>query len=681
MPVVPFGYGLLFLLTTLSVLAAAAVVVRLELSGRAERFVAWAMVWNGLVVVPIYALGFTSLLYRGVLAGVAGAFFALVLAACHRGIAGERLRGCIIELILEMFTLPRDAIRECMRKGNLLVAGAVFFAIALSIWTAIQSWYVSAWGQWDALWYHEPMIAWAIQNHGFDVIPLPITAQKTNGYPRLVEMTQLWFVVFTDRRLVEILNSVFAPVLAVGTYMLCRRYTRDRVAAMGWGACILCSPLVSNLLQTVYVDVHYAAFVVAAASFATRKPVRLRDALLTSVCLMLAIGAKSMALVPVPVIALVALWRVLFTHVRARRLATLGTVLAGLVMIGLMFSATYVKNYIKFHNPLWPDIQVDIEKLGIHWPGLVPMFGSASSTKMEVSFGVPPMPLKSLVTDLYAIPYSKTGSYYYQLFDYGPHFAWVLVPLSAVALLVAFQSLLRPLARRLWARIRRRPAPAPPPGENTANLTTRNMLLVALFGFAMWWTTPAVWGARYNIAGMAIMMVVIAWLGGRRGFARLGHGAATASAVSAVLMCWWVQPRWFWFPHELVKLAEVRYPEREMTPASKFAPGLHLTRGSSVTKDVGMARERELGPGKVILFNDNYGNYPAHFWNNTYSNKAIWVPPTDDMLMEAERLHATWIFLSNGDPLAGKLRAPGSGWHEIGVVNIEGWGSMFRRAP
>lgn len=674
-----YGYALLFLLTTLSVLAAGAVVVRMELPGRAERFVAWAMIWNTLIIAPIYVLGFTSLLYRSVLAASTLVVFSAVIAACHRGVSGEVLRGGMIRLILEMFTLPRDAIRECIRKGNLLIAAAVFFAVALSIWTAIQSWYVSSWGQWDALWYHEPMIGWAIQNHGFDVIPLPMSAQKTNGYPRLVEMTQMWFVIFTDRRLVEIANSIFAPVLAVATYMLSRRFTRDRVAAMGWGACILVSPVVSNLLQTVYVDVQYAAFVMAAAYFATREPMRLRDTLLTSACLMLAMGAKSMALVPVPVIGLIALVRVLKGNFRPRKKATLATVFGGLVMIGLMFSATYVKNYVKFHNPLWPDIKVDIDRFDIHWPGLVPMFG-ASSTKVEVNFGIPPMSFQTLVTELYAIPYSKSGSYYYQLFDYGPYFAWVLVPVSAIAMAVAFVTLLRPLGRRLWARIRRRPAPETPPGEAKVIATTRNMLLVALIGLALWWTTPAIWGARYNIAGMALMMVACAWLGGRRGFSRLGHGAATVGAVGAVLMCWWVQPRWFWYPRELVKLIEVKYPEREMTPASRFAPGLHLTRGASVTKDVGLAREKELGPGKVLLFNDNYGNYPAHFWNNSYSNKAIWVPAGTSMLEEAERLHATWIFLANGDPLAGTLRAPGSGWQEVGVVNIEGWGSMFRRA-
>jgi hypothetical protein len=672
---VQLRYATLFTLTLLSVLAAAAVVVRMELSRRGERFVAWAMLWNGMIIAPIYVLGFTSLLYRAVLAGVSLVFLLAVIAACRIGTTSIELRNEIIELVLELISLPRDAIRECLRKGNLLVAGAVFFAIALSIWTAIQSWYVSSWGQWDALWYHEPMIGWAIQNHGFDVVPLPMSAQKTNGYPRLVEMTQLWWVIFTDRRLIEIMNSVFSPVLAVATYMLCRRYTRDKVAAMGFGVCILCSPVVSNLMQTTYVDTQYAAFVVAATYFATRMPLRMRDALLTSLCLTLAIGSKSMALVSVPVIGLVALWRLGLAHGRTRRRDLAIVVATGVVLIGLMFSATYVKNYLAFKNPLWPDVKVDVDRFGIHWPGAVPLFGPGE--KLNQGFGVPPLPFESLVTDLYAIPYSKSGSYYYQLFDYGFYFAYVLVPLSAFAIVFAFAYLLHARLWPLWMRIRGRPAPEPPRRDSL--VATRDMLMIAFVGVVMWWTSPALWGARYNIAAMSIMMVVCAWLGGRRRFTRLGHGTATFAAVGSVIMCSWTVPRWYWYPHELVKLARVSYPEREFTAAARFAPGLHLTRGSSVTKDVGMARERELGPGHIILFNDNYGNYPAHFWNNTYSNKAIWVPSTTNMLEEAERLHATWIFLANGDPLAPSLRAAGSGWLEIGTMNIENWGTVFRR--
>jgi len=641
------------------------VVVRAQLAGRAERLVAMAMVWNGLVITPIYALGFTKLLYRGVLAGVSGVFFALVIALAYRGRPRAEMTRAIRVALLEVLALPRDAVRECLRKGSLLVAGGVFFAIALSIWTAITSWYVSSWGQWDALWYHEPMIGWAIQNHGFDVVNLPTSAQKTNGYPRLVEMTQLWFVIFTDRRLIELANSIFGPVLAVATYALCRRYTKDKVAAMGWGAALLLSPVVSNLFQTIYVDVHYAAFVVAATWFATRAEFRIRDALLTSVCLALAIGSKSMALVPVPVIGFIALARLVRLHWRPRRRAMLAAAAAGLAMIGALASATYVKNYFAFHNPLWPDVKVDIEALGIHWPGYAPMYGKGGQ-KIDMN-----LPFETLVGDLYAIPYSKSGSFYYQSFDYGFTLAYVIVPLSSFAFVAAAYVLARDGVRKLRKRESQR--------EPRASIALAwDSMVVGVVGLSMILTTPALWGARYNIAPMAIMMVACAWLGGRRGFTRLGHGAATVAVVGACIMCSWVQPRWYWYPHELVKLAKIRYPEREVTPAS-IAPGLWLTRGSSVTKEVGLARERELGPGKIILFDEDYGNYPAHFWNNTFSNKAIYVP-RDQLLAEAERLGATWIFLSNGDPLHRQVRAPGSGWQEVGVINVESWGHVFRRA-
>ena len=53
------------------------------------------------------------------------------------------------------------------------------------------------------------MVAFAIQNHGFSMVDLPFGgAQKINVYPRLCEMTQLWFVIFTDRRVIDMVSHV-----------------------------------------------------------------------------------------------------------------------------------------------------------------------------------------------------------------------------------------------------------------------------------------------------------------------------------------------------------------------------------------------------------------------------------------------------------------------------------------
>src|SRR5438874_2520793 len=106
------------------------------------------LVWNALVLAPIHALGHLGLLTRTALA-------------------------VLLFSMLQAYLFPSDA--------------------------------------WDGIWYHELTIGYAIQHHGYRAIDLPpALIQQANGYPRNVEMTALWFVFFTDRRLVDVVNAVLA---------------------------------------------------------------------------------------------------------------------------------------------------------------------------------------------------------------------------------------------------------------------------------------------------------------------------------------------------------------------------------------------------------------------------------------------------------------------------------------
>ena len=92
-------------------------------------------------------------------------------------------------------------------------------------------------------------------------------------------------MIFTDRQLVEVANSLIAPGLIYATYVIARRYTRDVVRCMGWAAVVvMLMPTASYLLQSVYIDIHVALFVLAATHYATRPVYRLSDAWLAAVC-------------------------------------------------------------------------------------------------------------------------------------------------------------------------------------------------------------------------------------------------------------------------------------------------------------------------------------------------------------------------------------------------------------
>lgn len=661
-----FGYLVLATLTALAALAALAVALRAELSGRAETVVATTMIWNAIVVAPIYVLGLTNHLGARTLAIVCTVWFTAVFAATFVRVDRRVFARRIGRALIDSLRLPFDALREAVRARSLVAVGHVL-ALAAIVWTIAMSWYCPNWGQWDALWYHEPMIGFTLQNHGFAMVDLPMTLQKINGYPRLCEMTQLWFVVFTDRRLVEVVNSLVAPALVLSVYLLASRYTRDRVAAAGWGVALFLPPFVSNLLATQYVDMHYAAFVLAAVHFATRPTLRVRDALLASICLALAIGSKSMALVPVGIVAPIALVRLIVSHGRRRTREVVAASIAGAGCIVGTAAETYWRNWKHFHNPFWPDLKVDIPKWGIHWPGVVEWgAGKYAAGNQRIDMN---LPLGQFLGDLLAIPYSKTGSYVYQTFDYGFAVGWCVLPLAIIALVAitcaVVASWMFGLTR--WSTWRAAPE-------------TTNALLVSLPAIAILETSPALWSARYNIAAVGIMMVLVAWLGGRKRFGRLGEGAVVFSALAGVVMFFWVKPRWIFTPTELSRLAHVPYPAREVTPVRDFAgEDVYLARGSAITRDVGLAREAEIGDGDVVAFDETYGGFPALFWNNRYSNRVVYLPDASTFVSDAEKLGAKWIYCSYSDWNLGRLREKDSGWQEIGTLNVEGWGAMFRR--
>jgi hypothetical protein len=278
------------------------------------------------------------------------------------------------------------------------------------------------------------------------------------------------------------------------------------------------------------------------------------------------------------------------------------------------------------------------------------------------------LPLMELLEDLYGLPYTaKMQTVYFQTYDYGIGLPYVILPLATVAFTAVVCAVIASWTFRATRFSTWRCSPE-----------TENALLVALPGIAILYTSPALWSSRYNIAPVGAMMALIAWLAGRRGFSRLGVSAAAAGVVAAIVSFVWVKPRWLYLPSELAKVARIRYPEREFTSQPMVSPTLYLGRGSAITKEVGLAREREVGHDALVLFDDAYGGFPALFWNNRYSNRIRYVP-TADLMEEARKQNATWVYVTWGDPNIYALRAADSGFQEVGTLNVENWGAVFRR--
>jgi 4-amino-4-deoxy-L-arabinose transferase-like glycosyltransferase len=313
----------------------------------------------------------------------------------------------------------------------LLYAGFILLAcIPLTVFVPNETY--------DGFLYHEPIVGFALQNHGFATVSLPPiqAVQAANGYPHVAESLALWFVVFTDKTLIELPNNLAAPPLMLAAYALARRYG-DRLTAVGWACVLFLLPQVWSQLCQTLVDIEVAFFALAAVYFATRPVYRVRDAWLATLGMALLVGSKGTGLVMVPPIALLAYGRLLVVHGRARRLPALGSVVGGGLLVAAVGITAPLRNWLAFGNPVWP-VTYENRAFGIRWSGLQPL-----------SEQVVDAPIRELLDIAHGIPVGGMHDVIFR--GYGYAFIWVLLPVGGAALVVGLAA-----AGLEWARLRER---------------------------------------------------------------------------------------------------------------------------------------------------------------------------------------------------------------------------------
>jgi hypothetical protein len=636
---------LCFVLTVVVVVASLICVQRLELEDRAEAVIAASIVWNSLIVVPIYALGLTGLLTRGsVVAAALVSAFVVTAAACRRRAVRDVALGAW-RLLVGIFRMPLDALTLTWRERSPVFVG-VSFALVFLIWTAFTVYLAPSYRHWDALWYHEPMTGFTIQNRGFAPLTDYGLPPKINGYPRMCQMTQLWFGLLSDRRLIELPNVLFGPALICATYKLSLRFSRTTTLAVGWGAALLAMPANAHLMQTTLVDPHTSALVLASAHFTLRRPLAKPHVVLASLALGLAVGGKVLTLVPVGVLLSILCVRVLRSSaIGWRGVAALACCLPAVAM-GLF---TYVRNWINFNNPFWPDLKVNVPALGIDWPGEFSWQPTDDNYRTGLNINLPP---GEFLEYLFARPWSMDRWHFARIFEYGAGVAWVLLPLGLVALLLAIPFRIADQ----WKA----------PAGSRVRAASTDACLIAVLIAAILLTSPALWAPRYHIATVGLLSALFSWLCFRVRAQRLELAAQFTVQVTAIMHLFW-EPQREWVDFKTASaLLSVPYPEREVRPEL----------GAPVTREFGLAREQRLGPGDVVVVTDLY-DYPALFWNNAYSNQVRYLKNGPNFLARADALRATWVCCSEGSCLSEVKAAPD--WIEIGPVHPGRSAKAFRR--
>jgi hypothetical protein len=615
------------LLSALLLAAALGLALRLGWSGRAELGLATGLLGAGLVVVPLQLLGWLGWLRPIPVAAAALALGGGILAAT----TGDRARAReLLRAAGALARLPGDAGLELLRSRSFALVGLAAVSGILP-YTALVS-YLAPDGSWDGLWYHQSIVGFALQNGGFALVDVPPSLEMVNGYPRCAELLSLWLVLFWDRRLVELVPTLAAPLFLLALYLLARRFAPRRIA-VGLACALLLTPGAILQLCSTYNDLTAAAFFLAALHFGTRpQGLRGRDAAMAGLALGLLAGTKGTGVVWAPLLAVAPFGRIGWRLLRERSRGASSKIAselapglaAGLLLAVAIPGPVYLRNWVVHRNPVWP-VDVEVLPLGLHWPG-------PNREALHQGRG-----WRETLASLYEAPHPGLDFHDERNNSYGLGLPWLLLPLWLAALPAAIGTALR------GSRERR-------------DRALQALLLVAPCAVALA-LSPALWWCRFNLPAVAGASVLLAWAFGGR-WARFGEGALGATVVSALLLLGWASPAWDTPLPRVLELLRMDTAARAVEGVVSF----------SIEPRVARARERELGPGDVVALDEPIG-LPAALWNERFSNRLVYLPAGDGRgyLDRLDAAGAKWAATVVGGPGWRALRAEPLRWRELGL--------------
>jgi hypothetical protein len=631
-----FGLLELGFLSCLAVVAALAICLRGKREGRAELAVCTGILAHALICFPVLFLGWTNLLYRSTLA-----LTSLFVSSLGLGLSFLRrpAREHISELrtsAISLLAMPWDGLVLAWRHRSIGFVGLA--ACAASIGYTMWLSYLAPSSSWDGLWYHESIVGFALQNHGFGMVEVPQNLTYANSFPRVCESMNIWFVAFVDRRLVEIVTSFVSPLLILSFYVLARRYT-GKIAAMSWASGFFLMPGILLQLRSTYIDTHIAALLIPAFMFATRPTLRLRDAWLGFLATAMVSGTKGHAVEWVPVLFLVMTSRLFWQHRKGRLGPAILTTVGGICLILLVFSPQYVRNWLVYKNPIYP-IAIDIPRFKLHLPGYQRL-------------GDLDHPWSQTFHDNYSAHTPGHDFADTQQHQFGLGFPWVVLPIDLIALPIAIVMAVR-------AKV-----------FGPKNPKVVNLLILVLPILATLPISPAAWALRYNVHVAAALVLIAVWAGGRPGMRLFDEGASAIMIMTSIMMLYWSDPGWGLNYDQGKELAGMTAKERAC-----YAWAWHTVTGPGAE-----ARERELGPGDVVVFTDN-NTFPSILWNERYSNRVVYVPFRDpeDFLRRVAEKNAKWVVSWPGTGEIEALRSRPNDWEEVGVLaRTQNWTAYRRR--
>lgn len=604
----------LLTLSSLALLAGIAVGRLLYPESRTEAALHACLTAIAIVLAPIQALGWTGTLDRVSLGVSVLALSVIAIAfAVARRPAGERT-GVLGRDAAAVLALPIEAMREAWRARS-SVLFLFPFTLGLFAWTLWLAWLAPS-GAWDGLWYHEPMVGFAIQNRGFELVELPVHLEWINGYPRTSEHLMLWASIFGDRRLIDGVPSLMGVLALLAFVAMARVHGSWRTGAIGLGCVLLTIPGVILQMRSTYVDVGVLAGYLAALHFVTRPGFGTRDAWSSALALGLLGGTKATGIAYVALLGGVGVLRIASLAWRKRSARPLLVGLAGIALVVLLVAPSYARNWALHENPIWP-LRYESRLLGT-------FEGPHDLSNMQ-------WPADQVLTEMFGAPTPGQDYHDTRRHAFGYSLTFVGLPLFLLALFA--------MVARLWRALGRR-------DREGAGREGRLAALLALGGFPLA-TSPAFYWARYALPTPAVALVAIhAWLS--RGRDRtLGEAAIAAMGVLNLITLFWAAPGWDVTVEKAMELASLAPSERVHAQVSHNLLPIEASR----------LREERIGAGDLVVFDDQVA-FIGNLWNERMSNRVLFVPFTTraEYLARLDELGAEWVVVRQGSVEESTLR-------------------------
>lgn len=624
--------GPVLLVFVSSMLALAALIVGARLYGeqtgssRSEQtFVVGVLFLLG-IALPIHALGWSNHLTTIKLTLAA---LALSLGSSAVALVGVPDKLTFVRRAsVRVLTTPWAALKLSWRDRS-VVTFALAGTMGMLVYTAWLSYLAPASG-WDGLWYHDAIVGFSIQRHGFSPEPLPPWHELINSYTRGSEYFNMFPVLLWDRRFIELAPTVFAAIALPGLTALFARFSLRPTLCIGLACTYVLLPALALQLRSTYIDVQVGIAYLAALYFVTRPDLRVRDAVLAAFAMGLLCNAKSSGLaMTIPVFGVFGL-RILLRYLRRAPLQTVLGLLVAAVVVGLLGGPTYLRNYIAHKNPMYP-LQVESKRLNIHWEGPAPVAFNDDFQQLGRDLFTPP-------SNGFEFPDTRTNGY-------GNAPPFIVLPGALLALSLFFVSWTRAALHRTRPR------------RDVVDLSWIVVLTITMALISPTWT----W-ARFNLHVVVGLFTLFAWLLAREKRGALGEGAVSALLFTSFLTLLWSQPAWSVSPKLAWELAKQTPVERSSTQLVDFM----------LPKDMATARELQLGDGDGVQVEHTL-DFISMAWNERYSNTVHLFSADDPMLAHAasERTLPKWIIVRPHTPYGQMVVAATNHWKPVGVFHSD----------